>query len=93
MKLILASGSPRRKQLLEMTGLKFEVVTSAADETVPEDTDPGIAALILSERKALAVANLEQCKGSIVQNAVCAVGQDSHRVHRGGNRKQRSNGK
>ena len=79
MKLILASGSPRRKQLLEMTGLKFEVVTSAADETVPEDTDPGIAALILSERKALAVANLEQCKGSIVIGADTIVSLNGHK--------------
>ena len=33
MKLILASGSPRRKELLEMMNLKFEVITSNADET------------------------------------------------------------
>lgn len=33
MKIILASGSPRRKELLEMMNLKFEVITSNADET------------------------------------------------------------
>lgn len=76
MKLILASGSPRRRELLELTGLKFDVITSDADENVPEDTDPGVAALILSERKALAVANLEKCKGSIVIGADTIVSLD-----------------
>lgn len=33
MKIILASASPRRKELLEMIGIKFEVITSNADET------------------------------------------------------------
>ena len=69
MKLILASGSPRRRELLNMTGLKFEVVTSDANESIPEDTDPGLAALILSERKALAVAATEKGKGNVVIGA------------------------
>ena len=69
MKLILASGSPRRRELLNMTGLKFEVVTSDADESIPEDTDPGHAALILSEGKALAVAATEKGKGNVVIGA------------------------
>ena len=76
MKLILASGSPRRKEQLAMTGLKFEVVTSQADEHVPEDTDPGVAALILCERKALAVARLDECKGSVVIGADTIVSLD-----------------
>lgn len=32
MKLILASASPRRKELLEQIGLEFEVRTSGAEE-------------------------------------------------------------
>lgn len=76
MKLILASGSPRRRELLKMTGLKFDVVTSDADESMPDNTTPGIAALILSERKALAVANLEDCKGSVVIGADTIVSLD-----------------
>ena len=76
MKLILASGSPRRRELLKMTGLKFDVVTSDADESIPDNTTPGIAALILSERKALAVANLEVCKGSVVIGADTIVSLD-----------------
>lgn len=34
MRIILASASPRRKELLEMMGLKFEVITSNVDETL-----------------------------------------------------------
>lgn len=76
MKLILASGSPRRRELLEMTGLKFDVITSDADENIPEDTEPGVAALILSERKSLAVAELPRCRGSIVIGADTIVSLD-----------------
>lgn len=36
MKIILASGSPRRKELLEMMGLEFEVKVSNCDETFEE---------------------------------------------------------
>lgn len=79
MKLILASGSPRRRELLMMTGLKFDIVTSDADESIPEDTDPGIAALTLCERKALAVANLPKCKGSVVIGADTIVSLDGRK--------------
>lgn len=41
MKIILASSSPRRKELMESAGLDFEIITSSADENVkyalPED--------------------------------------------------------
>ena len=42
-KLILASGSPRRKELLEMAGFDFEVVKSGADETLPRGMRPADA--------------------------------------------------
>ncbi|UCF89716.1 MAG: Maf family protein, partial [bacterium] len=31
-KVILASGSPRRKELLDLTGLKYQVITPNVDE-------------------------------------------------------------
>lgn len=37
MKIILASASPRRKELLEMIGIKFEVKTSDVEEKLEED--------------------------------------------------------
>lgn len=38
---ILASGSPRRKELLELMGLEFKVIVSQADEdSVSKDLNP-----------------------------------------------------
>ena len=55
-KIILASASPRRKELLTTAGVEFEVLVSEADETIPEGTAPRDAAMMTAEKKALAVA-------------------------------------
>lgn len=55
MKFILASASPRRKELLEQIGMKFEVRVSDADENI-EETAPERYVMALSERKAEDVA-------------------------------------
>jgi septum formation protein len=61
MDLILASGSPRRRELLEQLGLRFRVVTPAVDETLAADEAPEAAGLRLARAKAEAVAgNLER---------------------------------
>lgn len=49
--LVLASGSPRRRELLEKIGLKFEIVTSDADET-PTKSIPADVVEELSAKKA-----------------------------------------
>ncbi|RJQ30551.1 MAG: septum formation inhibitor Maf [Peptococcaceae bacterium] len=54
--LILASTSPRRKELLDMLGLSFRVLTSSVDETTPPDLPPSTVVELLAERKARAVA-------------------------------------
>ena len=48
---ILASASPRRKQLMEQIGLKPEIMPSFAEEKV-ESTDPRQVVLSLSAQKA-----------------------------------------
>lgn len=63
-KIILASASPRRKELLTTAGVEFEVLVSQADETVPEGTAPKDAAIMTAEKKALAVA--ENCDGTVI---------------------------
>lgn len=55
-KLILASGSPRRKELLTQIGLKFEVIKSDAEEIITE-TAPDKVVMELSAVKAKAVAD------------------------------------
>jgi septum formation protein len=54
--LILASGSPRRFELLSTLGLPFTVVTSGVDETVDDESNPAAIVVHLAERKAAAVA-------------------------------------
>lgn len=55
-RLILASKSPRRDEILDLVGLTHDVAVSDADETVPEGTPACDAAAINSRRKAEAVA-------------------------------------
>ncbi len=66
-KIILASASPRRRELLTVAGIEFDVLVSDADETVPEGTAPKDAAMMTAEKKALAVA--EKCPDSVVIGA------------------------
>lgn len=54
--LVLASASPRRRELLSRLGLRFEVAPSDADETWPSGRPPGPAVEELAARKAEAVA-------------------------------------
>lgn len=54
--LILASSSPRRKELLEQLSLSFEVVTSSVDESLIELTEPEQLVMELALRKARSVA-------------------------------------
>lgn len=74
----LASGSPRRRSLLEQIGLEFEVIESNADETYNEKTEPDTLVKILSERKAEAVFN--KLKNSFDDFAV--IGSDTVVVHK-----------
>lgn len=55
MSIILASQSPRRKQLLEWAEIQFEVVVANTDETFPEGLSFEEAAEHIALQKALAV--------------------------------------
>lgn len=54
--LVLASASPRRRQLLEAAGLGFTVDAADVDETPPRGKKAPKVALLLARRKAEAVA-------------------------------------
>ena len=56
--LVLASSSPRRKQLLELLNVQFNVVDSNVDETVEFGPSPAQIAKMLANRKAQSVANM-----------------------------------
>lgn len=55
-KIILASSSPRRKELLTTAGVEFEIHVKEVDESIPEGTLPADAAVITATKKAKAVA-------------------------------------
>ncbi len=55
-KLILASASPRRKELLSLAGYEFEVCAESVDESVPEGTSPEDAVEMTARKKAEATA-------------------------------------
>lgn len=58
-KLILASLSPRRIELLRLAGIHFEVMPSGIDEASRRGETPREHVLRLSEEKALAVARIQ----------------------------------
>ena len=58
MDIVLASGSPRRKELLTQMGLTFRVVVSDVNEGIDKDMPPEDQVYFLSQRKAGAVAEL-----------------------------------
>jgi septum formation protein len=54
-KIILASGSPRRKQLLEWAEISFEVIVADTDESYPENLSVEEIAMHIAVNKVLAV--------------------------------------
>lgn len=57
MEIILASGSPRRRELLALAGIEYKVIPSECDETLPHNISPGEAVMLLAQRKAEDVFN------------------------------------
>lgn len=55
-KLVLASSSPRRAELLRQIGLNFEIITSDVDETLLPGLSPPEQVEYLARKKAEAVA-------------------------------------
>jgi septum formation protein len=74
LKLILASGSARRRQLLESLGLTFEVVTPQIDELRFPDEEPYDYVERVARAKATAVA----AAGTVVIAADTTVVLDGH---------------
>lgn len=56
-KIILASKSPRRSQLLKAAGFQFEVRTKEVEETYPEDLAVEEVPVFLARKKAMAMFN------------------------------------
>lgn len=67
-KIILASGSPRRKEILENVGVSFEIISSDVDEVVRENESPETVVAALAFEKGLDVSKRVE-EGSLVISA------------------------
>ena len=69
MRVILASKSPRRREILSMLGVKFEIVSADADES-SDITDPEVLVRELALRKGRATRALLQKRGEWNENTL-----------------------
>lgn len=74
-KIILASGSPRRKEILEIVGAEFEIITSDIEEVVREGESPETVVRALAFEKATDVSKRVE-EGSLVIAADTIVFKD-----------------
>ena len=74
--IILASGSPRRRELLGLIFDNFEIIPSSADETLAPCTPPDAAVKELALRKAEDIADIHPC--DLVIGADTVVYCDGH---------------
>ena len=65
-KLILASNSPRRKELLGVLGVPFDVIVPGCDESYPADAEPLSVPAVLARRKAEAVSGCVSSESVVV---------------------------
>lgn len=69
MKFILASKSPRRREILSSLGLKFDIITSEADESSPEK-NPEKLVMTLAQRKGEAVVEKLKSEGRDISDTL-----------------------
>ena len=74
MKIILASASPRRKELLTLAGFEYEVIVSQCEEILPEGITPDKAVEELARQKAEDVFSRNADSMIIAADTVVALG-------------------
>jgi septum formation protein len=72
-RVVLASGSPRRRQLLELIGIAHDVQPSNIDETMRPREAPRRHAERLAREKASAVANREPDRITIAADTIVVI--------------------
>ena len=76
MKIILASNSPRRREILSSLGIKFEAVSSDADESC-DIADPALFAKELALRKGRAVEKIMAQRGDCDMSDTLIISADT----------------
>jgi septum formation protein len=74
-KFVLASQSPRRKQLLEWAEVDFEIIVVPTEETYPEKLQPEEVAVHIARQKAVAVRGLTG-KTIIAADTIVVLGEE-----------------
>ena len=72
--LILASGSPRRRELMDTLGIPFSVLVSDVDESFPSSMAPALVPALLSERKAKAILAIRPDAQILAADTVVVLG-------------------
>lgn len=71
--IILASQSPRRKQLLEWAEVDFDVIVANTDESFPQEMPPNEVAIYVAEEKAIAVQQKAKDKLIIAADTIVVL--------------------
>jgi septum formation protein len=72
---VLASQSPRRKQLLEWAEIDFEIIIEPTEETYPEGLPPEEVAIYIAQQKAEAVRK-KTTKTIIAADTIVVLGDE-----------------
>ena len=73
MKILLASNSPRRKELLQSLGYEFDVVKIDCEEIYPQNLEVEKIAAYLSELKSKAFRDLEKDEVLVTADTIVAL--------------------
>ena len=74
--IILASQSPRRKQLLEWAEIEFDIIVKPTEETYPKNLTPSEVAIHIAREKATAVADQTDGKIILAADTIVVIGAD-----------------
>jgi septum formation protein len=74
--IILASQSPRRKQLLEWAEIDFEIVIKPTDESYPEDMEAKDVAIHIAKGKARAVKKVVKDRIILAADTIVVLGRE-----------------
>lgn len=74
--IILASQSPRRKELLQQLDLPFEIRTKEVDESFPSNFRPEAAAVYIAEKKANSFLDTLDTELLIAADTLVALGDE-----------------
>lgn len=74
--IVLASQSPRRKQLLQWAEIDFEIMVAATDESFPKELQPIEAAIYIAREKAKAVQKKAHDKIIIAADTIVVLNNE-----------------